>query len=128
MQLSLFVTLLLICITSFFDTTSQLFLKGSVNSLQISSIRSIKALAQFIYNLLRVPKIWISFFCSTASVCFWLLVLSKTDLNLAFSLDSIHYIFIAMSSKIFLKEKVGLLRWVGTLCIVIGIVLVSLSR
>jgi len=38
-----------------------------------------------------------------------------------------HYVFIAFSSMLILKEKVGKKRWLGTLLIVIGIVLVSFT-
>jgi drug/metabolite transporter (DMT)-like permease len=39
-----------------------------------------------------------------------------------------HYILIALTSRIFLKEKVGLWRWVGTFFIVIGIILLTYSN
>jgi uncharacterized membrane protein len=61
------------------------------------------------------------------SLLIWLYALSKAELNLAFSVDSMHYIFIALASKIFLKEKVGLNRWIGTILIVTGITLVTLG-
>jgi uncharacterized membrane protein len=54
-------------------------------------------------------------------------VLSKADLNFAFSADSMHYIFIALASRFVLKEKLSSKRWLGTFCIITGIVLVSLS-
>ena len=56
-----------------------------------------------------------------------LLVLSKADLNFAFSADSMHYIFIAFASHLVLKEKVGICRWFGTALIVGGIILISLT-
>jgi drug/metabolite transporter (DMT)-like permease len=38
-----------------------------------------------------------------------------------------HYIFIALASGLILKEKVGAMRWMGTLGIVVGIALVTIS-
>jgi drug/metabolite transporter (DMT)-like permease len=61
------------------------------------------------------------------SLCIWLLVLSRADLNFAFSADSMHYIFIALASRFILKEKFSRLRWAGTALIITGIVCVSLS-
>jgi undecaprenyl phosphate-alpha-L-ara4N flippase subunit ArnE len=60
-------------------------------------------------------------------LCIWLFVLSQVDLSFAFSADSMHYIFIAITSRFILKEKVCLKRWIGIVLIVVGIMVVSLS-
>jgi uncharacterized membrane protein len=78
-------------------------------------------------KLVRIPRVWIGFLFSVLSLCIWLFVLSKADLNFAFSVDSMHYIFIAFASGLVLKEKVGFRRWAGTIFIIIGIILVTLS-
>lgn len=126
MKLPLFITIFLIAITNFFDTLRELILKSAINSLNFSP-NNFKKIIIFILKLIKIPRVWLSFSCSIISLCLWLFVLSKTDLNFAFSLDSMHYIFIAFASKIFLKEKVGIVRWIGTILIVMGITLVSLS-
>lgn len=119
--------LFLIALTSLCDTVSQIFLKSAINSLNISITANIRNILQFIFKLIRIPRIWIGFSFSALSLCIWLFVLSKADLNFAFSADSMHYIFIAFASRFILKEKVGLRRILGTLFIIAGIVLVSLS-
>jgi uncharacterized membrane protein len=81
----------------------------------------------FIYKLIRTPRVWLSLLFGLLSLLIWLLALSKADLNFAFSVDSMHYIFIALASQVLLKEKVRLIRWTGTLFIVLGITLVTLS-
>jgi len=117
----------LIVTSSVFDTINQLFLKSAVNSLGNSPGFSVKAIVRFIISLVRTPRVWLSFLFSIFSFLIWLVVLSKADLNLVFSLGSMHYIFIAFASGLFLKEKVGLKRWVGTVLVFLGIVLVSIS-
>jgi uncharacterized membrane protein len=119
--------LFLIVLTSICDTINQLFLKSAINSLDVSLSANIKKVLEFIIKLIRVPRIWGSFLFAALSLCIWLFVLSKADLNFAFSLDSMHYIFIALASKLVLKEKIGFKRWFGTIFIAIGIILVSLS-
>ena len=57
----------------------------------------------------------------------WIAVLGQADLNFAFSLSSIHYIFIALASKFILKENVSRSRWWATLMITVGIAIVSVS-
>jgi len=116
----------LIALTDIFDTVSQLILKSSINSLDWH-INSVKKALHLIVQLLKLPRVWFGFILSGVSLAFWLLVLTKADLNLAFSLDSMRYIMIALASVIFLKEKVGRARWLGIICVVFGIILVTLS-
>jgi len=127
MKETLLIIFFLIVLTSFCDTINQLFLKSAVNSLFLSSPVTVKKMLGFIIELIMVPRVWVSFLFSIISLCIWLLVLSRVDLNFAFSLDSMTYIFIAFGSKFILKEKVGLKRWSGTIFIIIGIFLVSLT-
>ncbi len=125
--MSVLFILSLIVVTSLFDTVNQLFLKTSINSLDLN-IRSVKNVLSFIFRLISLPKVWIGFIFCTLSLFIWLFVLSKADLNYAFSADSMHYIFIALGSRIFLKEKVGLRRWIGTIFIIAGIILITWSN
>jgi len=125
MKPGLFLILLLIMLTSICDTINQLFLKTAVNSL--ASPNNLNKIFRFIIQLILTPKVWISFIFSVLSLCIWLFVLSRADLNFAFSVDSMHYIFIALACGLILKEKVGLKRWTGILFIILGIILVSFN-
>lgn len=127
MQANILFILVLITISNAFDATRDLFLKSAINSLGELGQSNILNVIKFTLKLLQKPKVWISFLCSIFSLFFYLFVLSKAELNFAFSLDSMHYIFVAFAAKIFLKEKVGFTRWVGTGFVVLGIVLVTLS-
>ncbi|MGD0336155.1 MAG: EamA family transporter [Candidatus Omnitrophota bacterium] len=127
MKSGLIFILSLIVLTSICDTINQLFLKSAINSLDISLSANIIKIFKFILRLILIPRVWLGFLFSVLSLCIWLFVLSRADLNFAFSADSMHYIFIAFASRIFLKEKIGPKRWFGTLLIVVGIILVSVS-
>jgi uncharacterized membrane protein len=127
MTLNIYLIISLIFLTSVFDTVNQLLLKTSINSLELN-LNSIRKIIAFILKLLTIPRIWLGFFFCCMSLVVWLFVLSKADLNFSFSADSMHYILIALASRIFLKEKVGLWRWIGTTFIVIGIILLTYSN
>ncbi len=116
----------LIALTDICDTVSQLILKSSINALDWH-IHSLNKALRLILQLLKSGRIWFGFLLSGISLLFWLFVLSKTDLNFAFSLDSMRYIMIALASVVFLKEKVGPARWMGILCVVLGITLVAMG-
>jgi drug/metabolite transporter (DMT)-like permease len=113
-------------LTSICDTINQLFLKSAINSIEVPAL-SFKKIFRFIIKLIIIPRIWLGFCFTVISLCIWLFVLSKADLNFAFSADSMHYIFIAFTAKFILKEKLGSKRWLGTFFIIIGIVMVSFN-
>ena len=127
MKLNVIFIIFLIILTSLFDTINQLLLKSSINSLDFN-IKTVKNVISFVIKLALIPQVWLGFTFCGLSLLVWLFVLSKADLNFAFSADSMHYIFIAFASRLFLKEKVGLERWIGTILIVIGIILVTWSN
>ncbi len=127
MREGLWLILFLIALTSLCDTISQLFLKSTINSLNFVFTFNLVKISKFIFRLLITPRLWLGFVFSVISLCIWLLVLSKADLNFAFSVDSMHCIFIAVASRIILKERFTYLRWLGTGFIVAGIIFVSLS-
>lgn len=126
MKTHIFFIIGLIALTDVCDTVGQLILKSSINSINFH-IDSVKKALYLIVQLIKIPRIWLGFILSGVSLVFWLFVLSKTDLNLAFSLDSMRYILISVSSVIFLKEKVGNWRWTGIMFVVFGIILVALG-
>ena len=127
MKQGLGVVLSMIALTSLCDTINQLFLKSTIDSLNFIPTLNIIKIFKFIFQLISKPRLWLGFGFSLISLCVWLVVLSKADLNFAFSADSMHYIFIALASRFVLKEKMGTGRWLGTGLIVLGIVFVSLS-
>jgi len=121
------VVLSLIALTSLCDTISQLFLKSGIDTLNFKPTLNIIKIFKFIFQLIRMPRLWLGFVFSLISLCVWLVVLSKADLNFAFSADSMHYIFIAVAARLVLKERFSSLRWIGTGLIVAGIVIVSIG-
>jgi drug/metabolite transporter (DMT)-like permease len=124
MKYSLFLIIALILLTDTCDTVGQLLLKKSINSLDVH-VNSIRKVFRFILEVIKIPRVWLSFVLSIVSLFFWLFVLSKTDLSFAFSLDSMRYLLIALASAIFLKERVGPIRWLGIASVVLGIALVA---
>lgn len=126
MKEHIFIIIALIAFTDICDTVSQLILKSAINS-QDLHVSGIKKALYLVWKLLKIPRVWLGFLLSGVSLVLWLIVLSKADLNLAFSLDSMRYILIALASMIFLKEKVDIGRWSGIICVVCGIILVVLG-
>ncbi|MHB1693617.1 MAG: EamA family transporter [bacterium] len=70
------------------------------------------------------PLIFIALVLLFFATIFYLLALSKLNLSYAYPLLSSSYIFILLMSRLLLKEKVGLKRWVGVFIIIIGIFII----
>ena len=124
MMYSVFAIIGLIALTDACDTISQLLLKHSINTLDLH-IDTVRKVLRFVLRLARSPLVWCGFLFSTVSLGVWLFVLTKAPLNFAYSLDSMRYVMIALASVVVLKEKVGLVRWLGILSVVIGIAMVA---
>ena len=122
----LLVIIFLIFLSDICDTISQLVLKSSINSLDWE-IDSISKAIRLVFRLGKIPFVWLGLIFSVLSLLIWLFVLTKSDLNFAFSLDSMRYVLIAVASMIFLKEKIGPVRWAGICAVVCGIVLVTIG-
>lgn len=65
--------------------------------------------------------------CYVISVVVWLLVLSRTDVSLAYPLVSIGYIVNALGAYFLLQEPLSSLRLSGIIVIIIGVCLVAKS-
>jgi undecaprenyl phosphate-alpha-L-ara4N flippase subunit ArnE len=56
---------------------------------------------------------------------FWLMVLSKLDLSLAYPMLALTYVLIPLASQFILGEQVPALRWLGVGVIFVGVVIVA---
>ena len=108
------------------DTISQLLLKSCINTLDIQ-VNGIKKALQLALSVGKIPRAWVGLLFSILSLFIWLFVLTNSDLNFAFSLDSMRYVLIALASTVVLKERISSIRWLGILAVVIGITLVTLG-
>lgn len=67
----------------------------------------------------------IEFVGSTAflglGLLFWMIVLTKVELSLAYPLLSINYVLILLGARYLFKEKIPLQRWLGVFVILVGI-------
>ncbi|MDD5194664.1 MAG: hypothetical protein PHQ96_03185 [Candidatus Omnitrophica bacterium] len=124
MNFAFLIIVSLIIVTDLFDTISQLILKSSINGLHFP-VDSFRKVLSFMLKLALVPRVWLSLLFSSLSLLIWLFVLTKTDLSLAYSLDSMRYVLITFASVAILKERVGAMRLTGIIAVIVGIMLVS---
>lgn len=83
-------------------------------------------LARLIPMLLQ-PYVFFGIICFGISSIFWLAVLSRIDLSMAYPLVSVAYVVVAIFSYFVFRENVSLLRWLGIITICLGVFLIAKS-
>lgn len=64
--------------------------------------------------------------CFVVEAFLWTLALSKLPISMAYPAGSICFVFVALFSRLILKEQVGRVRWYGVGLILAGVALVMI--
>lgn len=126
MNVTLWIVIGAIALSCVCDTINQIGLKISTSRVGIDVV-GLSTLWRFALGMLTSPLAWISIAVSFVSLFLFVFALSLADLSFAFSLDSLHHVFVPLTAKVLLKEKVGRLRGAGIVLIILGAVLVSIT-
>ena len=114
--------LLLVAIT--LSVTGETLLKKGMNAIGALDL-SLATLLPTFWRVFTTPIIVIGFALIFGGSLFWLVVLSKWNLSLAYPLLSISYIASLFVGALFLNEQVTPIRVAGVLVIVAGVYLVT---
>jgi drug/metabolite transporter (DMT)-like permease len=119
-------TFALLMIAMCLTVTGELLLKSGMNSHGELNV-SLSTLVPTAVKLFTNPFVVGGFVFVFSGALFWLAVLSRWPLSMAYPLLSISYIIGIIASVIFLKEKVNMVQVLGVLVIVFGVFLISRS-
>ena len=119
--------LLLILPAILFSTTGELFFKMGMNHIGGFEF-SAPALKHVLPRVIRNPFIWLGFVGFGLGAMFWLAVLSRVPLSLAYPILALSYFVVVVEAWLFLHERVTLQRFLGVLIVVVGVVVVGLSE
>ncbi|MDQ3940064.1 MAG: EamA family transporter [Actinomycetota bacterium] len=117
--------LLVVSIT--FAVAGQLTLKSAMDSVGRIGRADLNSLGQTVLRAAKEPRLWTGLFLFGISAMFWLVVLSRVRLSVAYPLVGISYILIVALARFVLHEHVPPLRWVGVVIIAIGIAVIGFS-
>ena len=117
-------TFTLLLIAMCLAVTGELLLKSGMNRHGELNV-SLSTLVPTTIKLFTSPFVLGGFVFVFSGALFWLAVLSRWDLSLAYPLLSISYIIGMVASVVFLGEKVTLVRALGVLVIIVGVFLIS---
>jgi len=107
------VVLALIC-SVFFTTSGQLLQKKA--SLKYSQLKG----DSIFQHLLSVEVVTSTLFLGVGLI-FWMLVLSRVELSVAYPLLSINYVVILLGARYLFGEAIPIRRWIGVVFILAGI-------
>ena len=119
--------MLLILTSEIFNVTGQIIFKKSTNAIDARSMRGVSGHLQYIRNVLTKNSIWVGFSFQVLCVATWIVALAQADLSFVFPVGSIQYILVLFSTYVFLGEKIDRMKLTGTLLVITGIVLITLS-
>lgn len=109
------------------DTFAQFCFKKTAMLQGATSMTGLGDAWAFVCSALGQGYLWMGLATVAVVLVSWLVVLSKVDLSVAMPLTSSSYVFVALTSMIFLHEHISLMRWCGILLILVGVLIVSLS-
>jgi drug/metabolite transporter (DMT)-like permease len=109
------------------STTGELFFKMGMNRIGGFEFNGNAVRAVF-PRVIRNPFIWIGFVGFGMGAVFWLGVLSRVPLSLAYPILALSYFVVVVEAWLFLHERVTWQRLLGVLVIVVGVVIVGLSE
>ncbi len=113
-------SMILLCV--FLQSVGQLSLKYGMGSTgPITSSHTTRKVAVSFLN----PFVLLGFFLFGATSLLWIVVLSRVEVSWAFPMVSLGYVVVLIASRFLLGEDVGRVRFLGTLVICLGVVLVS---
>lgn len=119
--------ILLILLSEIWNTAGQILFKKSTNSVDVGKIHGLSGHVSYIRGLLTKKAIWVGFFFQVLCVATWIVALAQADLSFVFPIGSIQYIFILFGAHYFLGEKIDKMKFIGTLLVVAGIVIIAVS-
>ncbi|HYN36205.1 MAG TPA: EamA family transporter [Actinomycetota bacterium] len=121
------VSIALLIVSVVFAIAGQLTLKSAMREVGRIGAREVSDAGQTLKRAAKEPRLWFGLFLFGVSALFWLVVLSRVPLSVAYPFVGISYILIVAFARYFLHEHVPLLRWIGVAVVALGIAIVGLS-
>ena len=120
-------SLALLLVSVSFAVAGQFMLKAAMNEIGRVGQAQLRSPGRLVAKAVAEPRLWIGLALFGISALFWLVVLSRVALSVAYPLVGFSYIIVVAIAKFRLNEAVPPLRWIGVCVIATGIALIGLS-
>jgi len=121
------ISLILLLVSVSFAVAGQITLKWAMDRIGRIGSAQVSEAGDTLLRAAREPRLWLGLFLFGVSALFWLVVLSRVDLSIAYPMVGISYILIVLFARVFLNEDVPSLRWIGVVVVALGIAIIGLS-
>jgi drug/metabolite transporter (DMT)-like permease len=121
------ISLALLVVSVTFAVAGQFTLKAAMNEIGRIGRQQVKNPVELVLRSTKEPKLWLGLALFGISAVFWLVVLSRVSLSIAYPLVGLSYIVVVVVSRFVLHEAVPPMRWAGVTIIAAGIALIGLS-
>ena len=110
-----------------FAVAGQYTLKRAMEEVGAIRIADVKSPVETLGRVVTEPKVWIGLLLFGCSAAFYLIVLSRIPLSVAYPLGGMQYLIVVGISRFLLHEEVPTLRWLGVTVVTLGILMIGLS-
>ncbi|MDQ3956850.1 MAG: EamA family transporter [Actinomycetota bacterium] len=121
------ISIALVVVSVCFAVAGQLTLKAAMDRVGRIGSAQVSEAGETIGRALREPRLWTGLILFGISSVFWLVVLSRVPLSVAYPFVGISYIFVVGFARFVLHENVPASRWVGVAVVALGIAIIGLS-
>lgn len=120
-------TLIVMGVAVTIGAVGDIFISKGMKEVGDASAVNIRTAVPFIQKVASCPTIWLGTAFLATFFALWLVVLSWAELSLVLPLTAATFILGPILAQIYLGEQVILLRWIGTILISTGVILVTLK-
>jgi multidrug transporter EmrE-like cation transporter len=117
----------LLVISVVFAIAGQFTLKAAMNEIGRIGTAQFRDPIALVARAAKEPRLWAGLALFGISAAFWLVVLSRVNLSVAYPLVGVSYILVVAIGRFVLNEEVPPMRWVGVTIIAVGIATIGLS-
>lgn len=121
------ISLALLLVSVCFAVAGQLALKAAMTEVGRIGSAQVASAADTIARAAKEPRLWTGLALFGISAAFWLVVLSRVPLSVAYPFVGLSYVIIVLLSRFVLHEHVPVMRWLGVCVVAAGIAIIGLS-
>ena len=120
-------TILLVLMPVLISVVGQLLLKKGMSMVGQFDFADFGNIIPQFYRAFTNPWVFAGFVFYFVSSLFWIIVLSRVELSVAYPMLSLGYVFVLVASFFLFNEQISAVRWLGVLVIMLGVTLISRS-